>query len=388
MRKVFIWGLVFAFIMAIPQFINSAEATDVWKTYKLIKDGELNTAKWETRIHNADDGQPAVQWSIEGDKVKFEHRDGPGTAGVSDWLWLIKRPECVKGIQVEITMGTEDDPDNIQLSGNFRARVGNCVGAWGDSGDYAWSQLAIRNREEVDGGDRVFGALSLLESDTLALLVDPIYNQFYNPEEVDGSTYLVTMIVDREKRTVEYKVDGFGFTTYEMPENVVPGFETQWSIGTRTYSEDHNSTAKGTAWFGNNVKVLVDDECVPDKDRPVINKTWPEDNERKVDVGIDEVKLQFNEGMHRWDRGCEEESCCPRLEWKDPSIGQYVLVTYACNFEYDPTKEFVLKKGEGDPDLIPNSWYRVVVPSNFFMDLAGNGNIRYAFKFKTGNPSP
>ena len=387
MRKVFIWGLVFAFIMAIPQFINSAEAKDKWKTYKLIEDGELNTAIWETRIHNADDGQPAVKWSIEGDKVKFEHRDGQGTAGRSDWLWLKKCPECVKGMQVEITMGTEDDPNNIPLSGDFRARVGNAVGAWGDSGEYAWSQLAIRNREEANGGDRVFGSMTLLASDTLSVVVDPVYTQFYNPEEVDGSTYLVTMIVDRKKRTVRYTVDGFGTTIYRMPEKVVPGFETQWSIGTRTYSEDHDSTAKGTAWFGNNVRVLIESNCKPDEKDPFIRKTWPKDNERNVDVGIDQLKFQFNEGMHAWDRGCEEESCCPRLEWKDPSTKQYEFVTYLCNFEYDPAKGFVLKKGEGDSDLLPNSWYKVVVPKNFFMDLAGNGNKEYSFKFKTGNPS-
>ena len=386
MRKVFIWGLVFTFIMAVPQFINSAEAKDKWKTYNLIKDGELNTAIWETRIHNADDGLPAVEWSIEGDKVKFQHRDGPGTAGRSDWLWLKKCPECVKGIQVEITMGTEDDPNNIQLSGNFRARVGSSVGAWGDSGDYAWSQLALRNREEVDGGDRVFGALTLLKSDTQAVLVEPNYTQFYNPEEIDGSTYLVTMIVDRKKRIVQYTVDGFGTATYKMPERVVPGFETQWSIGTRTYSEDHDSTAKGTAWFSSKVRVLIDGNCKPDKKRPGVKKTWPRNKETNVEVGVDQFVVQFNEAMDAWFRGAKSESDCPALYWENPITREYEFVLYACFLEYDPNDKFVHEKLEGVPDLIHSSWYKVVVPKDFFSDLAGNGNKAYSFRFKTQDP--
>ena len=374
MRKVFIWGLVFTFILAIPQFNNSAEAKDTWKTYNLIKDGELDTSKWSFNDPKDEDDVSIVSMSVDDGRVKFEHR--PNTENQSVWLQLVKSPECVKGIQVEVTIGK-----TVDLGGNFRARIGSVAGAYESSRDYTWAQLAVLNRSSEDGGDRVYGALSALDySNNYDLLFDPVYTQFYHQEEVDNSTYLIKMILDREKKTVSYTVKGFGVATYKMPGEVIPGYETFWGIGTRT----GNADGKGTVWFSNNVRVLVDGECKPDETRPKVKTTVPKHKQENVDVAIALFKVKFDEAMNAWTNSCQDESCCPRLSYKDPNTGKYVLIDNACDFEYTPIKTFVLRDPEG-PDLPPNSWFKVYVPKDFFRDLAGNGNAAFSLRFKTGN---
>ena len=135
MRRFLVWGLVLTFVISMPQFIASAEAKDVWKTYKLIKDGKIDESKWRFNDRQID-GASIVEMSIDGERVKFAHRPNtdPGSGGGSVWLQLIKDPETVKGIQVEITMGTDEvTVDNpIALDGNFRARIGNAAGPGAD----------------------------------------------------------------------------------------------------------------------------------------------------------------------------------------------------------------------------------------------------------------
>ena len=383
MRRLVVWGFVLVFVMALPVCINSAEAKDVWKTYKLIKNGDLDTSKWRFNDRQID-GVSIVTPSIDGDRVKFEHRPNtdPASGGGSAWLQLIKNPECVKGIKVEITMGT--DGDAMPLDGHFRARIGNTAGAYGSSGDYVWNQIGLRNRLSENGGDRVFGAMDLEDPmNNYDWIYDLIYSQFNHPEEVDGSTYELTLILDRKKRTVQYSVEGFGTVTYKMPEKLLPGWENFWGIGTRS----NDALGSGTVWFGNKVKVLVDTKCKPDKKNPIVKKSWPKDGEKNVAVDIDEIKVQFNEEMNWRTSGCEDSSCCPYAEVRNPLTGAYEFATYLCEFEYDPSKNFVITKEEADPDLLPSVWYKVTIPSNYFWDLAGNGNKGYTFKFKTQNPT-
>ena len=108
MMRTLIWSLLVMFVMTMPSLINLAEAKDIWKSYKLIKDGALNTSKWEDETVR--DGTTIVNWSIgsdeeEGDYIKFDLL--PYTAGYSALFRLVKCPECVKGIRVKVKMGTD-----------------------------------------------------------------------------------------------------------------------------------------------------------------------------------------------------------------------------------------------------------------------------------------
>ena len=91
-------------------------------------------------------------------------------------------------------------------------------------------------------------------------------------------SYRIKMIVDRDKKMIQYAVDGFGMTTYKMPEKLQPGWECFWGIGTRS----GNAEGSGTVLFGKNVRALYDGNCKPDTSRPKIKKTWPKDNEKNV----------------------------------------------------------------------------------------------------------
>jgi hypothetical protein len=379
MKRALIWGIVLTLVMAMPQFINQADAKDKWKTYKLIKDGELDTSKWRFNDRQIE-GESIVTMSIDGDRVKFEHKPGtdPGSGGGSVWLQLIKNPECVKGIQAEITMGTVSD--DMPLDGHFRARIGNTAGAYGPAGDYVWNQLVVRNRLEADGGDRVYGAMDLEDpANGYEWIYDLIYSQFNHPEEVDGSSYLLTLVLDRKKRTVTYSVEGFGTVTYKMPEKLVSGWETFWGIGTRS----NDALGSGTVWFSNKVKVLIDEKCKPDSKRPKVTRTVPEDKQRNVSVDLDQTEIKFNEDMQMWHANCGDESCCPEIFEKNEE-GDWVSDNgRLCEFEYEPTKNFVFTDdGEGD-GLSYNTWYKICVPKDYFFDLAGNGNAKYCYEFKT-----
>ena len=368
MKKALLWGLVFTFAMAIPQSINTAGAAEVWKDWNLVKDGTLDTNKWYFNDRKIDDVS-IVTMSIDGDRVKFEHR--PNTAGTSVWLVLIKKPECVKGIQAEITMGTD-------LDGDFRARIVTTAGAYGPLKDFAGSQVAVRNRLSEDGGDRVYGAADL--SDPLndwEWLNDLIWSGFNNPEEVDGNTYTCTMILDREKGKIKYTVEGFGTVVYKMPEDLEPGWETFWGIGSRSNS----ALGSGTVWFSN-VKVLLDTEC-GDEARPAVKKTVPEHKEVNVDPAVDTFKIKFDEPMDAFKRAsCEDGSCCPMFFVKDIS-GDWQRISPLCGFEYQPTNSFTMTKPAEADDLLPGTKYKIVVTQDYFFDLAGNGNEEYTFRFET-----
>jgi hypothetical protein len=368
LKKILYWGLVFTIVLAIPHFTNTAGAEDVWKTWNLVKDGELNTNKW---IFN--DNQ-VVTMSIDGDRVKFEHR--PDTAGTSEWLQLIEIPECVKGIQVEITMGT--DADTMPLDGNLRARIVNVAGAYGPLKDWAWSQMVVRNRLSEDGGDTVFGALGLDDPLTWGDYHDLIWTSFNSPEEVDGNTYLCTMIVDREKETIKYSVEGFGKVSYRMQDDLKPGWETFWAIGTKSF----DALGSGTVWFSN-VKVLLDTECEEDDTRPTVEKTAPEHKQKNVDVTSNTVEIKFNEPMNAFlQPTCEDGSCCPKLYSQDIN-GNWQEIGSLCDFVYIPTKTFSATKPPEWGDYDPNTKYQVCVPPYYFTDLAGNPNEEYCFKFTT-----
>jgi hypothetical protein len=362
MKKALLWGLVFTFAMAIPQSINTAGAAEVWKDWNLVKDGTLDTNKWYFNDRKIDDVS-IVTMSIDGDRIKFEHR--PNTAGTSVWLVLIKKPECVKGIQAEITMGTD-------LDGNFRARIGTTAGAYGPLKDFAGSQVAVRNRLSEDGGDRVYGAADLSDP-----LNDLIWSGFNYPEEVDGNTYTCTMILDREKGKIKYTVEGFGTVVYKMPEDLEPGWETFWGIGSRSNS----ALGSGTVWFSN-VKVLLDTEC-GDEARPAVKKTVPEHKEVNVDPAVDTFKIKFDEPMDAFKRAsCEDGSCCPMFFVKDIS-GDWQRISPLCGFEYQPTNSFTMTKPAEADDLLPGTKYKIVVTQDYFFDLAGNGNEEYTFRFET-----
>ena len=379
MRKVFIWGLILMFFMALPQFIDSAEAgKDKWKTRKLIKNGQLNTSYWSTSTE-VDGGAPIVHWSVTPDEkyIQFVHQ--AGMQDISAWLRLNSANECIKGIEVEVKMGND-------LAGSIRARIGATAGAYGPFKEYAWTQMAVRSRVPEDGGDRLQAMMSVLmhtaEADwDWSQFYEPVYTQFNHPEEVDGNTYRIRMIVDRGKKMVHYEVVGYGKTTYKMPEKIWPGWECFWGIGTRT----NNAEGYGTVQFGNNVRVLYDGNCKPDKSRPKMTRTWPKNNEKDVEVDLDGGKIRFNEAMNAWPAYCEDGSCCPELQEKDAVTGAWVPQDKLCQVEYDETKDFIFYKPDGAGDLDPNTWYKIVVPKDFFFNLAGKGNSGFSFKFKTGN---
>ena len=383
MKKVLLWSLVLTFVMAMPQLIKSADAKDVWKTYNLIKDGQLNTSKWSFNDRQIG-GVSIVTMSIAGDHVKFVHRPdtNPASGGGSVWLQLIKNAERVKGIQVEITMGTVSDPD-MPLNGNLRARIGNTAGAYGAAEDYVWNQLSVLNRLDADGGDRIYGAMDLEDpKNDYEWIYNPIYCEFNHPEEVDGSTYLLTMILDREKKTVNYTVEGFGTVTYTMPEKLVPGWETFWGIGTRS----QDALGSGTVWFGNEVKVLIDGDIDADQKRPIVKKTVPGHKEINVDVAIDQIKIKFNEAMTMWYHSCGDDSCCPKVYKKDEG-GIWQEAGVICEWDYKPTKTFSFTVPAEAGDLDYGTWWKIRIPQDYFIDLAGNGNEEFSFKFKS-EPAP
>jgi hypothetical protein len=314
--------------------------------------------------------------SIDGDRVKIEHQ--PDTAGTSVWLQVIKKPECVKGIQVAVTMGTK--ADLVPLGGDFRARIGNCAGAFGVFGEYTHNQLVLRNRLTADGGDSVYGGMVLLDPDNeWAYLNDVIYSQLNNPEEVDGNTYLLTIILDREKNKATYYVEGFGKVVQKISEDLKPGWETFWGIGTRS----NDALGSGTVWFGNEVKVLLEEGCEPDDTRPNVKKTVPEHKQQNVDVGIDPIEIKFNEPMNAFMQPtCEDGSCCPKL-YSQGIDGSWIEINRLCEFEYSPTKSFIWSKPAEADDLEPGTKYKIVVTQDYFYDLAGNGNEASNFKFTT-----
>ena len=380
MRKVFVWGLLLMFFITMPQFIGSAEAgKDKWKTRKLIKNGDLNYSHWWDGTEDGE-GTPIANWSIAADEsyVQFIHE--AGMEHESAWLGLNSANECVKGIEVEVKMGND-------LAGDLLVRVATSAGAYGPFHEYTWGVITIRNREADAGGDRLFGLLDVLphtaEADwDWSQSYLPVWTQFHEPVEVDGNTYRIQLIVDRDKDTVQYAVNGLGSTTFKMPEDLQPGWECFWAIGTRSL----NPEGYGTVQFGNKVKVLYDGKCKPDKSRPKITKTWPGNKEKNVAVDIDQIKLQFNEAMDAWPSYCEDGSCCPELHVKNPITGAYEFIENLCGCEYVGTKEFIFHKTEGDPDLLPGLWYKIVVPENYFGNLARIGNSSYSFRFKTKAP--
>jgi hypothetical protein len=374
MRKAFLWAVVFAFVTALPQFIDAADAKNVWRTFRLIKNGGLNTNLWQFNDPQIN-GISAVTMSIDGDRVKFENR--PNTAGATTWLQLIKNPECVKGIKVEITMGTDADP--TPLDGNFRVRIGNCAGAYGPQKDYTWNQLVLRNRLPADGGDRVYAGMALQDpQNNWEWMYDVIYSQLNYPEEVDGNTYLLTMTLDREKGRVTYSVQGYGKVVYAIPEDIIPGWETFWGIGTR--SDD--AAGSGTVWFGNEVEVLIDTDCPVDNTRPEVKRTVPGHEQENVDVGIDKIRIRFNEPMTYWQNTCEDGSCCPKILTRDLS-GDWIEVGQLCEFYHNPLNTFIWSKPAKIANLNPGIEYKICVPPNYFFDLSGNGNKRYCFRMTT-----
>jgi hypothetical protein len=361
MKKALLWGLVFTFAMAIPQSINTAGADEVWKDWNLVKDGALDTSKWYFNDRQVD-GVSVVTMSIDGERVKFEHR--PDTAGASVWLQLIKKPECVKGIQAEITMGTD-------LDGDFRARIGTVAGAYGPLKDFAWSQAVVRNRLS---GDSVYGAADLEDPlNDWEWLNDLIWSGFNNPEEVDGNTYICTMILDREKGKIKYTVEGLGTVVYKMSDEIKPGWEAFWGIGSRS----SDALGSGTVWFSN-VRVLLDTECGDDA-RPAVKKTVPE-HKQVVTVQGDTSEIKFNEPMDAFRRAsCEDCSCCPQIYRKEAD-GTWLNIGALGEFVYQPTNTFTYTKPPEVDDLEPGK-YKVVVTQDYFYDLAGNGNEEYSFKF-------
>jgi hypothetical protein len=389
MRKIAIWWVTIAVaLLGMPNFISSADAKENWKTYKLIKkDGTLNDSAWELANQQADDDSDIVTMTIDGERVKFVHKRGAGTSEKSIWLKLIKNPECVKGIQVEVTMGETE-----ALSGDFRARIGTLAGAYGAAEDYAFSQMAVCNRNAEDGGDRLFGMLGVYDYFSgYAPLVDPVYTQFRQPKDVDGTTHLITMVLDHKKESVSYAVDGLGSATYNMPAKIVPAYGTHWGIGTRT----NGDTNFGTVWFGNDVRLLIDSSCKPDTKRPKLKESDPQDGQKKIDLdAVNQSGLQiaftFNEAMAAEPAGCEDGTCsapCIEEYKKNNATGAWEPTgVQLCDYNYEPPKKFVFT-GDGGDEHIYNTWYRFRVPENFFKDLTGNGNSEFWVEFKTEEAS-
>ena len=103
-------------------------------------------------------------------------------------------------------------------------------------------------------------------------------------------------------------------------------------------------------------------------------------------MDIDEIKMQFNEAMNAWTNSCEDGSCCPELQKKNSGTGEWESLDKLCGFEYDGTKNFIFTI-PGGPGLDPDSWHKAVVPEGYFRYLAGKGNKKFSFKFKTAASS-
>jgi len=339
MKRVFLCVFLFAFLMTLPQFAASVSA-EKWISYPLVKDGVINLNKW--RIDDS-----SAQISVAGDnRVVFEPYVGAEYAEDSAWLSVNKCPEMVKGIKVTVEMGAD-------VTSELRGRIGLNFGAYGPNKDYLWAGLSVRKRDPADGGDRVYGGLSALEfTEGFPLVWDPTYVQFGNPIEVAGKTFTLT-IVDKGNRII-YSVDGYGSSTYKLPESKLPPYELFWAIGTRS----NDGSGSGPVYFSD-VKLLLDGEC--DIKRPKVKSTYPANDQRKVPVDLEKIRVTFNEVMSPWS-----------WSWNPPLSGET---------EFEHPKTFVIyNQGE---TLEYKRWYKVCLDKNGFLDLAGNGNRPYCFSFKT-----
>jgi hypothetical protein len=347
MKRVFTWLFLLAFLMTLPQFATSASAKKKkWVPVSVVKDGVINTDNWQV-----DDSSAII--TADGDRAKFEHlTNNPND---SAWLQFINCPERVYGLCATVEVGAD-------VASQMRGRIGLEYGVYGPEEDELWAQLVARKRAPENGGDSVFGNLSALDYfDNYNWLNDLNYTQFGHPLEVAGETFRLCMTLDKKRKIIIFSVDGYGQTTYQLPNNAKLPRELFWGIGTRS---DDNS-GSGPVYFSD-VEVLISGKC--DKKTPVVVKTYPANNQKNVGVNLDQVWVKFAEAMQN------------RYSWEPPFD-----CTNENQTEFQYPNQFVCTNAGETLDY--NTWYQVCLEQDGFFDLAGNGNKPSCFKFKT-QPEP
>lgn len=339
MKKLMVVGILLASFVVLFQLGGNGYAAQKWKLYDNFNSGVINEDKWYI-----DDSSAII--TIEDGKAKFEHL--LDSANDSAWLSISEHPERITGIKATVTIVSAED--------SLRARVGGWIGAYGEDGDDVWGQTTVQTRPEEAGGDRLFGAASVLDRySNWDTMYDLNYSSLLYPVEVIGQTFTIEMYFD--KRGYGYGVEGMGDGKYNPFGGLGKGVVLHMGIGTRSDNE-----------FGTGV-VYFDDVYVlkgkpKDRVKPKVKNTSPKNRAKNVDVNT-QLIVKFTEPMQPWFFGGE-----------DPDYNVPEGTTWA--YEYPQTFIWTFGSPFG-----PGEWVEMEIKEGWFQDPAGNPNKPYSFRFKT-----
>ena len=164
-----------------------------WQLYDDFSSGSFDAKKW-----GIDDSSATI--SVESGRAKFAHLTGH--AGDSSWLEF-RNPGGIVGIKATVTVES--------CSGDARARIAGFLGKDGE--DTIWTALGIRaDRSYLSAELSILGPAPDYEYQG-----DYYWGRFRNPQTIDGSTFTISIIFDREQATFSVENDGTLAFTFLSP---------------------------------------------------------------------------------------------------------------------------------------------------------------------------
>jgi len=197
-------------LLSVKGYAGSLE----WRKYDNFNSGVINLDRWDI-----DDSSAII--SIVDGRARFEHLAGGQYADDSSWLKIKKGRRRIKGIRTTVEVES--------CTGEVRGRIAVFSGKVGD--DYIWDQLGLQG-----GLDRIFGARSILEAGTYALVYGPFWGRFEEPLAILENPFIITMVFSPRK--VTYAVNGLGKFTYKIRGKVSQTDDYQKGIGTYSGNGD------------------------------------------------------------------------------------------------------------------------------------------------------
>jgi hypothetical protein len=200
--------LLTSFVILLVLATSTASYAD-WELYDDFSSGSIDAQRWQI-----DDSSASI--SIEGGRAKFVHQ--PGHANDSSWLFLIQNPENITGMKATVTVQS--------CTGDVRARMTVYAGRIGEN--HIYSSIQFRSDDK-----RIY-TIAGLEGPPpdYTYVYDMAYNHFYQPTDIIGHSFIITMMFYGDR--IEYEVDGLGKIIYRYEEEVSSASDFFRRIGTRS----------------------------------------------------------------------------------------------------------------------------------------------------------
>jgi hypothetical protein len=179
-----------------------------WQLYDDFSSGSFDSNKW-----GIDDSSATI--SVESGRAKFVHQSG--YPGDSSWLEF-RNPAGIVGIKATVTVES--------CSGDARARIGGFLGKYGDN--TIWTALGIRaDRSYLSAEVPVLGPAPDYEYQR-----DYYWGRFTNPKAIEGSTFTISILFNREQAI--FSVENDGTLTFAFPSTLTPTDDPFKGLGTRS----------------------------------------------------------------------------------------------------------------------------------------------------------